>query len=458
MFPRAAKAGLTIIAKKIRGHPLQRPPNRNTHTRCLRRLEDLPFELLEYIFRLACADGGKTGCSLSLVSRHIRAASRSSRFNSVALRYGVRSQLDQFVATYERVCEEAVMQDAPRPHVRHMALVLIVDVEKYPEEERRIVVSSDIVLYDGPCVLAQEYREGIARLFQRVSTAHLESLLLLGCDMTVHRVEEHCVFCQPIACPDGFPKLRELSLTVGGNIPFVHGANPDRGGNGTPSQDSKPLFPALKRLYMWLEHGTEMDLESWATRTPRLEALEVTVRCHAQQEIMFLPGFLSVLTKTHFNDSAGMPTSKPLWPELKQVAFTYLAQLVRNELPADREAYIHFVDELNAFKDVLPKPRLMEFTPSYRLRDENEADVGLSSLVDRWEAARGYAFTYVNWVIRSRGGPTVATPDYGSDFWDPEAMVQAAQGSNVMSGIAKKLRSVFGKDTRDVGNGVFWWQ
>lgn len=153
-----------------------------------------------------------------------------------------------------------------------------------------------------------------------------------------------------------------------------------------------------------------------------------------------------------------MPTSEPLWPELKQVAFTYLAHLVRNELPADREAYIHFVDELNAFKDVLPKPRLMEFTPSYRVRDENQADVGLSSLVDRWEAARGYAFTYVNWVIRSRGGPTVPTPDYGSDFWDPEAMMRAAQGSNVMSGIAKKLRSVFGKDTRDVGNGVFWWQ
>ena len=161
MFPKAAKAGLTIIAKKIRGHPLQRPPNRNTRMRCPQRLEDLPFELLEYIFRLACADGGQTGCSLSLVSKHIRAASHSSRFNSVALRYGVRSQLDQFVATYERVCEEAVMQDAPRPHVRHMALVLIVDVEKYPEEERRIVVSSDVVLYDGPCVLAQEYREGV---------------------------------------------------------------------------------------------------------------------------------------------------------------------------------------------------------------------------------------------------------------------------------------------------------
>ncbi|KAI0334674.1 hypothetical protein GY45DRAFT_1431532 [Cubamyces sp. BRFM 1775] len=456
MIPKAAKAGLAVVTKRLSGLPPRRP-DKETRTPS-QTLETLPFELLEHIFCLACADGGRTACSLSLVSKHIRAISRSTRFHSVSLRRGVISQLDRFAAAYERACEEAAVQHAPRPCVRHLAVVMVVDIEEYPDKQRRAVVwvPPGSTTYHATYALARAYHEELARLFQRVNTADLQSLMLLGCDPTAHSIE-HCAMCRPIECPYGFSELRELTMTRGGVQPFVCATYDGNHGAHSPDSGPRPLYPALKRLYMWLEHDSEMDFEYWAIQTPRLEAMEISVRCPVQQEIKFLPGFLSVLSKTRFNDSLGMPTSEPLWPELKQVTFAYLARLVSSQLEADREAYIRFIRELESFKDALPHPWLINFTPSYRLQDGDDADVS-SREVDSWETARGYAFMYVNWVIRLRGNPSMATPDYGSEFWESKSMLQTIQGSHVLTGVAKRLRSVFGKDTRDTRNRIFWGQ
>ena len=48
-------------------------------------MDRLPIELLSSIATYACIDGGRTGCSLSLVSRYVRAATRRVRYQSVAL-------------------------------------------------------------------------------------------------------------------------------------------------------------------------------------------------------------------------------------------------------------------------------------------------------------------------------------------------------------------------------------
>lgn len=48
-------------------------------------MEKCPVELLIKIARFACTDGGYTGCSLSLVSHHIRDATKPARYLSVAL-------------------------------------------------------------------------------------------------------------------------------------------------------------------------------------------------------------------------------------------------------------------------------------------------------------------------------------------------------------------------------------
>jgi hypothetical protein len=48
-------------------------------------VDRLPFELLDRIFKRACTDDGQTGCALSAVSHHIRDASGSMRYHSIAL-------------------------------------------------------------------------------------------------------------------------------------------------------------------------------------------------------------------------------------------------------------------------------------------------------------------------------------------------------------------------------------
>ena len=48
-------------------------------------MERCPLELWEKIFALACTDGGFTGCSLSLVSRRVRALVEPFRYHSISL-------------------------------------------------------------------------------------------------------------------------------------------------------------------------------------------------------------------------------------------------------------------------------------------------------------------------------------------------------------------------------------
>jgi hypothetical protein len=53
---------------------------------------DLPPELWDKIVQLACTDGGKTGCALSLVSRRVRELSHLFRLQSIALLKPIQMQ------------------------------------------------------------------------------------------------------------------------------------------------------------------------------------------------------------------------------------------------------------------------------------------------------------------------------------------------------------------------------
>ena len=64
-------------------------------------LSGLPPELITYIASLACTDGGRTGSSLSAVSRYIADAAKSYRYQSVAL--SGRHQMKNFYHTIIRV-------------------------------------------------------------------------------------------------------------------------------------------------------------------------------------------------------------------------------------------------------------------------------------------------------------------------------------------------------------------
>ena len=86
-------------------------------------MHNLATELLEDIFELACTDGGYTGCSLSLVSKHIRALSRLNRFHSISLVSGTAQQLARFLNCFDAECEAARAQNGGRtPLVRHLCI------------------------------------------------------------------------------------------------------------------------------------------------------------------------------------------------------------------------------------------------------------------------------------------------------------------------------------------------
>lgn len=86
-------------------------------------MDTLPLETLQRIFQLACTDGGHTGNSLSLVSKGIRAAARTTRFHSIAL-IASPQRLQLFIELYERECDPA-RGDKPRIQHLHVAFPYI---------------------------------------------------------------------------------------------------------------------------------------------------------------------------------------------------------------------------------------------------------------------------------------------------------------------------------------------
>ncbi|KZP25829.1 hypothetical protein FIBSPDRAFT_682436, partial [Athelia psychrophila] len=49
-------------------------------------MERTPVEVWQKIFAFSCVDGGRTGCSLSLVSKTFHDGSQRYRYHSVALK------------------------------------------------------------------------------------------------------------------------------------------------------------------------------------------------------------------------------------------------------------------------------------------------------------------------------------------------------------------------------------
>ncbi|KAI9057411.1 hypothetical protein FKP32DRAFT_1358882 [Trametes sanguinea] len=170
-------------------------------------LNHLPVELLEPIFQLACTDGGRTGCALSLTSKHIRAASHSARFHSVSLLSGCMNQLAQFIASYSSLCDN---DEARKPRVRHLCLAL---ASGFPgetaEQIRRDKISSDM---EGRL---QQYREDVITLVNMVSQDVETVCLIDPCpDHCLFSRREELRFSSISIQVAGFPSLTELA-TVG---------------------------------------------------------------------------------------------------------------------------------------------------------------------------------------------------------------------------------------------------
>ncbi|KAI0642165.1 hypothetical protein C8Q79DRAFT_236968 [Trametes meyenii] len=207
-------------------------------------METLPLETQERIFVLACTDGGPTGNSLSLTSKAIRAASRSTRFHTVYL-IADAIHLEAFVACYEREHEQASGYYPPR--IRHLFLTF----------RRKLCsqVGADQTIRVDP---SSSFLDAGSRLIRTIAP-DLSSLVVYTPAGTLKNVLHFPVF----QCP--FPALREAT--------FVNLCDP------TPlivnNTDRHPLLPSMTHLHL-LVGAFELALDKWAAHSPCVTHLRVT--------------------------------------------------------------------------------------------------------------------------------------------------------------------------------------
>ncbi|KAH9851340.1 hypothetical protein C2E23DRAFT_886529 [Lenzites betulinus] len=266
-------------------------------------MDTLPIENLQCIFTLACIDGGRTGLSLSLTSKAIRAASRTARFHSVSLVANPR-RLQAFVALYERECDPS-LEDKPR--IRHLYLSFP-DVPRVPLPRERarslsphpdrwqmrqaiadslhsLIQSAD---REAPSPARHESEDVLDVAFQRgrgrsshspdsrtspeYRAAARRLLHLVAPDVLSLNIEAGFSSGGELHLPgvieEPFAVLRELT--------FVDVDDPAALFSSAPNA-SNPLFPALTHLHI-LVHFTrrEFDIPMWSAQAPRVTHLGVT--------------------------------------------------------------------------------------------------------------------------------------------------------------------------------------
>lgn len=237
-----------------------------------RTLDTLAVELLTMISFYACTDGGQTGCSLSLVSKRIRAASRPARFYSVLL-LGSPSQIERFLLAYQAECSRA--PDA-LPRVRHLCLSLIgkgVDTPGTSPTPARLAThpksrAEFIAAMQRRTQLWRTGQESLDEQYNRVVPALMGAL---ATDLhTLSLIQGQ--WRRGTSIPCYFPSLRELTV-VGGDSSFFPFASVPR---------DRPLYPALERLHhIFAWSNKDVDYRQWAPHAPNVTHLRATrIDCH----------------------------------------------------------------------------------------------------------------------------------------------------------------------------------
>ncbi|RPD54043.1 hypothetical protein L227DRAFT_657830 [Lentinus tigrinus ALCF2SS1-6] len=226
-------------------------------------MEGLSPEILHEMYKHACTDGGFTGCSLSLVSKHVRSTSRSARFHSIAFSglSGTSRQLAQFLSLFTRERATAKALDYYTPIVKHLFFA----GAEGGERKLGWHIDSDSDFYywenniENPAQIAVKaahkvYLQDVATLFRLVAQ-DLETLCFICVGSTTPRF-----LSGSIQCPVGFPFLRELTIVGVGEDPFISVA---------PSV----LYPSLTHLHFDCPWGMEHKLRSWAEHAPHVTHL-----------------------------------------------------------------------------------------------------------------------------------------------------------------------------------------
>ena len=220
-------------------------------------MDRLPIELLQQIFVHACTDGGKTGAALSRVSKFIHAASRPTRFHSVALVPAAPQRVAQLLTVLRLDCGGA----EPVPPIRHLCLSVVGDFgfgfSSSPFSQPTSPPSDLTTTADEHA----RYAADVSALLRHAARS-LETLAFVHC----HGLLDIASLCDLDCGPAGFPALRELTLV--GSYPFAEGGAP---GAGAP-------MPRLARLHLAIPGAylAGMELTPWPERAPALTHLRLT--------------------------------------------------------------------------------------------------------------------------------------------------------------------------------------
>ncbi|RDX55390.1 hypothetical protein OH76DRAFT_1396777 [Lentinus brumalis] len=289
-------------------------------------MESLPPELLHEICTLACTDGGFTGCSLSLVSKHIRDASRLARFHSVAIS-GTSKQLAGFLCCYnkERTVTAGGEADGYQPVVKHLFLAAADGGEKRKEwngistDEIALRTDGDEEDQAARRVRLREtalaaYRHDLVALFRLVSR-DLQTLSFVHCTRGEHEFPD----LLHSECDQGFPALQEF---------YLYGKGPFVGVAGSPV-----CFPQLTRLRLpFSPNDKEEKLHEWAQRAPEITHLCLSYVARVSQELTELStggGPFKKLNSLYLEPRGPHAPGQTVYPRFKRNFDNFLDAAVR---------------------------------------------------------------------------------------------------------------------------------
>ncbi|TFK92243.1 hypothetical protein K466DRAFT_626631 [Polyporus arcularius HHB13444] len=210
-------------------------------------MDSLPVELVTEVAFLACTDGGRTGCSLSLVSKRIRNAVYPARFHTVALASDPEA-FSKFLDVYR---EQRHRLPNTNPHVRHLFLSLL-PIEGEPIYRRpRPSLHNAIRAYE-------EHLRNLRDLGERHGAAVCALMQELAPDLeTFTFIHGEWQNVPTVDCT--FPRLRELTL-VDGMPEFL-----------SLDDSSQPMFPRLERLHaVEFFHARPLNLCQFAQHASHL--------------------------------------------------------------------------------------------------------------------------------------------------------------------------------------------
>ncbi|KAI0774741.1 vacuole effluxer Atg22 like-domain-containing protein [Trametes elegans] len=226
---------------------------RGLHPLSSTSMDTLPIEILERIYLLACTDGGYTGCSLSLTSKYIRAASRAARFNTIRLLSGSDAQLNRFTACFSTQ-RELAGEDGTRPKVQHLCLAAAQQAVSPPASPSGSSPSADVPTTESH-KQTQRYIRDVIVLMQ-IAAPDVVTLCLIDPDQL-----NSGVLHLPTLHTAGFPSLVELAIV--GKEPQLQ----------PTSGTCDPLFPRLRTFHRVFLPRAPYDptFRVWRERAPQLQ-------------------------------------------------------------------------------------------------------------------------------------------------------------------------------------------